>query len=163
MDKSTPSSVIPLSRFKQYLIQVVAHTQHKYHYPVSKQAWAAKTSAFSRSLVLWFKSCLSNRNQCVETNYGDNTQQTLGRYISDFKQIKQSVPQGSVLGPILFLLYTNDLPINMHNADTVLFADDINIQLKASNEDTLVQNISYGTATGLVINAEKTIQMSFHV
>jgi hypothetical protein len=54
---------------------------------------------------LWFKSYLSNLKQCVKINYVESTKQMSGRYTSDFKEIKHGVPQASVLGPVLFLLY----------------------------------------------------------
>ena len=60
-----------------------------------------------------FKSYLANRKQCVYVN----------NKISSLQEIKAGIPQGPVLGPILFLLHINDL----HNAlscISCLFADD---------------------------------------
>jgi len=51
---------------------------------------------------LWFKSDPSNWKQCIEVNYVESTKQVSERYTSDFKEIKHSVPQEAVLGPILF-------------------------------------------------------------
>jgi hypothetical protein len=42
-------------------------------------------------------------------------------------EIKQGVPQESILDPLLFLLDINDLPLNIHGANLVMFADDINV------------------------------------
>lgn len=79
----------------------------------------------------WFASYLSNRSYCVEVN-GVLSDTTLSTY---------GIPQGSVLGPVLFLLYINDLPINVPQASTVLFADDTNLLVKESSKDVLQETI----------------------
>ena len=43
---------------------------------------------------------------------------------SEFKHISCGVPQGSILGPLLFLLFINDLPLYTSNVRTDLYADD---------------------------------------
>ena len=81
----------------------------------------------------WFSSYLNERTQYVEIN-GEK---------SSLKKITHGVPQGSVLGPILFLIYINDLP-NAIEIFSSLFADDTifvnsNKDLKVLEETTNVQ------------------------
>ena len=62
----------------------------------------------------WFKSYLKNREQLVEIN---GTK-------SDPLKIESGVPQGSILGPLLFLVFINDISLEEHSSDINLFADD---------------------------------------
>ena len=62
----------------------------------------------------WFKSYLSDRSQFVSIN-GFN---------SDYKTIKYGVPQGSVLSPLLFLIFINELNTAIKHSETFHFADD---------------------------------------
>ena len=64
----------------------------------------------------WLKSYLSNRNQCVSINGFD----------SGLAAINCGIPQGSVLGPLLFLLYVNDLNQAIKFCKVHHFADDSN-------------------------------------
>ena len=67
-------------------------------------------------------------------------------YYSEWESIKQGVPQGSVLGPLLFLIYINDLPQTIKPlANPVLFADDTSMIVKSNKPcefiHTLQRNI----------------------
>ena len=61
----------------------------------------------------WFKSFLSDRSQCIVD----------GLIMSSHQSIKSGAPQGSVLGPLLFLIFINDMPLHL-DADIDLYADD---------------------------------------
>jgi len=65
------------------------------------------------------------------------------RYRSSCIEIKQGVPWGSVLGPLLFLLYINDLPLNIHGANLVMCADDINVLITDSDVCALQRKIDW--------------------
>ena len=69
------------------------------------------------SELIWFKSYLSNRSQFTRVNGVDSKVQNIGI----------GVPQGSCLGPLLFLLYINDLPKTVNNANVYMYADDTNL------------------------------------
>ncbi len=82
----------------------------------------------------WFKSYLENRTQCVSIN----------GCISTPNVIRSGVPQGSILGPLLFLLFMNDMPGNIMNSTVDMYADntliyvsnkDVNVIEKYLNED----------------------------
>jgi hypothetical protein len=75
------------------------------------------------------------------------------------------------LGPLFFLLFTNDLLQHISNAEVVLFADDINILVIDKNINTLQEKInrvmiqleSWFSKNNLVINTDKTKAMSFQL
>jgi hypothetical protein len=95
---------------------------------------------------LWFNSYLTNRRQYIEINHSDSCNNKINRYRSSYREIKQGVPQGSVLGPLLFLLYTNDLPLNIHDANLIMYADDINVLIMDSDVCTLQRKIDRAIA-----------------
>jgi hypothetical protein len=79
---------------------------------------------------LLIESCLSNRYQRVQL---DNLIQN-SNAVSRWTKVKHGIPQGSVLSPLLFLLYINDLPIAVtHNAIAILFTDDTRLLITSQN------------------------------
>ena len=110
------------------------------------------------NLHRWFTSYLSNREQCV----------VLKGKSSDFKHITAGVPQGSVLGPLLFLIYINDITLDI-NSIIKLFADDTSLSLSLRNPDdranTLNQDLEkiniWAKKWKIKFNAEKTELLNF--
>ena len=110
--------------------------------------------------LLWFKSYLYNRKQYVFHN-GESSKQQF---------INCGVPQGSVLGPLLFLLYINDLPNISNILQFYLFADDTNIYYEADNLKKLESTINkelkklhnWLIVNRLSLNINKTNFVVFH-
>ena len=80
----------------------------------------------------WFESYLSNRKQFVR----------IGNHDSEMINISSGVPQGSILGPILFLLFFNDLP-NSTLLKILLFCDDTTILASGKNLNELIEFVNF--------------------
>ena len=99
----------------------------------------------------WFKSYLSDRMQFIENK-------------DEGSLLRCGVPQGSKLGPLLFLIYVNDMPLVLKQTSSTLFADDTTIYGTASNYDELVRKINsdlarlseWFKANKLTLNVEKS-------
>ena len=76
--------------------------------------------------VAWFKSYSSERKQFI----------SLGKTTSKQLTVKQGLPQGSILGPVLFLLFINDVPVHVQKSAVDIYADDTTLSL-SSNWKTL--------------------------
>ena len=102
----------------------------------------------------WFRSYLSNRTQYCQVN---------GK-LSEPRTIITGIPQGSILGPLLFLVYINDLPNCLKNAACDMFADDTQSGTATKDVKTTIEilsddlaNISvWMAANKLSLNKSKT-------
>ena len=114
-----------------------------------------------RSIVnYWFHSFLCKRFQCVSVN----------GHISKYQPITCGVPQGSVLEPLLFLLYINDLPNSSEKLLFHLVADDSNIYFFSKDLDLIQSTVNnelkyvsqWLRANRLALSIEKTNYVIFH-
>ena len=112
------------------------------------------------TLLKWFESYLTDRKQFVFYN----------GVSSDVKDISCGVPQGSVLGPLLFLIYINDLPDISDKLKFFLFADDTNMYYESNNLQNMEKFINQELkklslwlhVNRLALNVSKTNFVIFH-
>ena len=86
-----------------------------------------KVYKFSNQTIQWFSSYLSNRKQMVQIESKLSDPEDL---------VEHGVPQGSILGPLIFILFNNDFPDNSVEGESVLYADDDTVNV--SDEDPVV-------------------------
>ena len=112
---------------------------------------------FSVMTTKWFRSFLTNRSQRV----------WIGQAISDLVWLTSGVPQGGILSPIIFTLFTADLEMWCKYSKIYGYADDTTTACQGKNLEEIIKNLKhdaesilkYMASNGLVANASKTIFM----
>lgn len=110
------------------------------------------------SLFRWFSSYIRNRSQAVTTN----------GFTSTWMSIPSGVPQGSLLGPLLFVIFINDIATCFKHANVLLYADDTKIFMAVNNmaecqklQSDLDNFVNYSNLNKLDLNISKCFSMSF--
>ena len=93
---------------------------------------------FSRTALLWMESYLTDRKQLVYFN---------GSFSKE-RVVEHGVPQGSCLGPLLYTIFTNDLPSVLDKASISMFADDSTIYLAGTDIGDLNIKLQRATVSG---------------
>ena len=126
--------------------------------PHDKLLIKLSTFGFDEKFLLLFKSYLSNRRQCVK----------LEQTVSELKNVTSGVPQGSVLGPLLFTLFINDISDNLQYTESLLYADDLKTWAQIFSSACAIQlNSDINSLTlwaddnGMIFNLEKIKFMCF--
>ena len=112
----------------------------------------------------WFPSYLTNRklrSKCKLTN---------GTEYSDWYDVEYGTPQGSCLGPLLFLIFCNDLYMNLEFLECIQFADDTTLYFGHKNKNFILCCLKHDLeiisdwfrANKLTLNVNKTVFMLFH-
>lgn len=104
--------------------------------------------------IAWFNSYLTDRRQQVKVN----------DIKSSFRSVLCGVPQGSILGPLLFLLFINDLPLYTSKVSTDLYADDTTLYCVHNSQSPTEQSLQIALNelhlwcknNGMVLNSAKT-------
>ena len=126
----------------------------------------AKLKFYNIEYNNFFKSYLTGRNQAVRLR--DNLGNIL---MSDFQPVEMGVPQGSILGPLLFSVFTADVISVVENSSYHMYADDVQIYLPSSGVDLVrtvdkinhdLKNLSqWAEQNSLLINPQKTQAILF--
>lgn len=168
VNRSTESAIVS---FLQYIYDHLDRNEHvaSLFFDFSRAFDSVDISIISKKLydigirgvpLDWIVSYLSNRKIVIKLN---------GNVSPEFS-VNLGVPQGSVLGPLIFLLIINDLPNYIKMGHSVLFADDTTIALSAQNPHelqgkllaTINKMTKWSDKNRLILNAGKTVHMNFH-
>ena len=120
---------------------------------------------FRGSSLNWFKSYLENRKIRVKCQVASSGKLEY----SDYQIVNYGTPQGSCLGPLIFLIFTNDLHQHLNHCASILFADDTTLYktqrnlnyLKWCIQDDMQILSDWFKANKLTLNLEKTISLLF--
>ena len=101
-----------------------------------------KKIGINGKIGVWIHNFLSNRQQCVAVNGTTSSE----------AQVRSGVPQGSVLGPLLFLIHISDINYKIAESTVSCFADDTRILLGIKDEEEIqkLQNDLHSCTNGQI-------------
>ncbi|XP_047990243.1 uncharacterized protein LOC125229445 [Leguminivora glycinivorella] len=121
---------------------------------------------FDQKTIRWFESYLSNRSQIVKVRLSNGSS-----LVSEKVELTRGVPQGSVIGPLLFILYSADIRSHILHCKYHIYADDIQVYIscKPAEINTAIEKLNqdltriatWASANCLLLNPSKTKYLVF--